>query len=224
MPRWQSIVLAVMAFAVGVFCTWLVLVPLGDRFIPLFFKGDYYDSWLNTVPAILALMALGGVICAALAWQCSRRNMNALFVRTLFIIYIILGIYLIMGKTHGQREINLNPLDLIDQLRWSPDTVALNMAIFIPLGILLYAFRSPWKAFGAALAADIAMESAQYVFALGIADIVDVIMNMSGFAIGYLLAVWFHRKWRIELHGGRYLIIPIGRQIPDSRHEPSSKG
>lgn len=213
MSRRKSIALTVAAFLTGAFLTWLILLPLGDRFIPLLLTDALEDIYYSDAfgPILLVLTVAGGAICAALAWQCAQRSVSVTFVRTLFAIYIVAGFLIIMGKKSGTSALNLDILDLIDQLTYSLTIVALNVAIFVPLGILLYSFHSAWKAFGLALAVDVGMEAAQYLFGLSIADVVDVLTNMTGFTIGYLIAVLFHRFWHVEREGGRYLIIPVDR-------------
>jgi len=68
------------------------------------------------------------------------------------------------------------------------------------VGVLAYVvFGRAWKAvaFGAAL--SLAMEAGQYVFALGLTDIDDLIMNTPGAAVGVgvakLFGPRFHPLW-----------------------------
>lgn len=105
-------------------------------------------------------------------------------------LFIALGTYLItlcfvlLGKSIGISGYNLNPFqsDL-----FSAGTL-LNIAVFVPTGFLLQLlFRKPGKTLLAGLCSVIAIELVQLIFELGIADVIDVIANTVGIAIGLSL-------------------------------------
>ena len=64
-----------------------------------------------------------------------------------------------------------------------------NILAFIPLGFLLPAafvsMRKAYRTILAGLAVSMAGEILQYVFAVGVCDIDDMILNTAGTAIGY---------------------------------------
>jgi glycopeptide antibiotics resistance protein len=65
-----------------------------------------------------------------------------------------------------------------------------NIAVFIPMGLLLPNFLKRFifiKSMSLCLAIIIAIETIQFIACLGVADIDDVIVNMSGCLIGFCL-------------------------------------
>ncbi|ALJ19106.1 VanZ family protein [Microbacterium sp. No. 7] len=71
-----------------------------------------------------------------------------------------------------------------------PSEVLLNVLVFVPFGIYLglLAPGRPWARHLAAIAgASLAMEAAQYVLAVGSADVTDVITNTAGGVVGLVL-------------------------------------
>jgi len=70
------------------------------------------------------------------------------------------------------------------------DNLVGNVMIFVPLGLLLGAFKRPkrvWTSLLIVLASTVAVETAQYVFCVGSCDVDDVILNFAGGAIGVVL-------------------------------------
>ncbi|TMV44360.1 VanZ family protein [Paenibacillus mesophilus] len=63
-----------------------------------------------------------------------------------------------------------------------------NILIFIPIGWMFYLqLRSLWWTMFAGLALVLLIELSQYVFRLGITDVVDVMTNMTGILVGFLI-------------------------------------
>jgi glycopeptide antibiotics resistance protein len=63
-----------------------------------------------------------------------------------------------------------------------------NILIFIPIGWMLYLLlRGFWRTMLAGLALVLPIELSQYVFRLGITDVVDVMTNTTGISAGFLL-------------------------------------
>ncbi len=113
--------------------------------------------------------------------------------KTLFVLYLLALLWLVLFKTsldipsvfavHIQK-INLVPFAGITQdYRGMID----NIVVFIPLGLLVAAnfthvrFRHKLAAIAAL---SIAVEVVQFVFAIGVTDITDVITNVTGGYIG----------------------------------------
>lgn len=98
-----------------------------------------------------------------------------------------------------------------------------NIAFFVPVGVLAYVvFGRAWKAvaFGAAL--SLAMEAGQYVFALGLTDIDDLIMNTLGAAVGVGVAKLFGPRFHPLWVGLGYAValvflglVLVGEQLGD---------
>lgn len=126
------------------------------------------------------------------------------FMRAETIAYLILLLAIVMLKSRGVQAVNLNIFDIYTQAIEYPASVAVNVFLFVPVGMLLFRYiKSVPKAFALALAIIVVIEALQYCLHLGIADIVDVVVNMIGLSIGYLsLDV---------LRGKGVCVIPDGR-------------
>jgi Glycopeptide antibiotics resistance protein len=114
----------------------------------------------------------------------------------LFAIYLLVLTWLILFKlqfsipnmTEG-RIINLIPLlgsfDDTGALRFSE--IRVNILAFIPLGIYICMLKAPWsfvKKILAIVGLTLAFEITQFIFAIGRADITDVLSNTLGGIIG----------------------------------------
>jgi glycopeptide antibiotics resistance protein len=135
------------------------------------------------------------------------------------LLYTLLGAYLLLltgvvmfklpfyspaGDT--ARVVNLVPLagsfDGHGGLLWGE--IAYNMALFVPLGVYLRTL-SRWTLLGQVAATaglSCGFEVAQYSFALGVADVTDVIDNTLGGAVGMAVAAML-----AKLFGGKASIV-----------------
>jgi len=115
-------------------------------------------------------------------------------VKTALIIYLLLLLWLVLFKTsldivsvlteHQTRSISMIPFSgrLSEMLE--------NFIVFIPLGLLLgAAFRETafWKKFAFIFTLSLAIETIQYVLAIGISDITDIITNTLGGLLGLIV-------------------------------------
>jgi glycopeptide antibiotics resistance protein len=114
----------------------------------------------------------------------------------LFAIYAILLVAIILFKfpfqyqlTSNGRELNLIPFggSYTDFRRLGLGEVIENVLIFVPLGIYVSMLKNQWSFARRALvivATSVAFESIQFAFAIGRADITDVICNAFGGVVG----------------------------------------
>ena len=133
------------------------------------------------------IFAASSLLLFANLVQISCNRFFGPFFKVEFALYVVALAAVLFLKSVGVQEWNIDPSALIPQLLLSPFSVLLNVVLFVPLGsaaVLL--FRKEWCAFAAAFLLVVAVEVTQYLFSLGIADIVDVLLNMTGFSIGYL--------------------------------------
>jgi Glycopeptide antibiotics resistance protein len=114
----------------------------------------------------------------------------------LFIIYLLALIWLILFKLqfsipdrNAGRIINLIPLlgsfDSNGAIRYSE--IRVNVLAFIPLGIYICMLKAPWsfvKKIFAIAGLTLGFEIIQFIFAIGRADITDVLSNTLGGVIG----------------------------------------
>ena len=134
--------------------------------------------------------------------------------RLLFLIYCVVMLWLLFGQRWGNHSaltddhanINLIPFRTITQyisLLNNPAfrthafvNLAGNVLLFVPLGYLLPRIWKPFHLFFATVPMVammiILVEFLQYATGLGSCDIDDLILNISGAAIGYL--IWLLKK------------------------------
>lgn len=119
-----------------------------------------------------------------------------------FVLYLILLVWVIVFKTDPYSVLALEPkvrqpVNLIpfgasvvaNGSVYVPEIVE-NALVFIPLGLFISMLSKRggvWKSVLIGLALSLAFEAAQYAFAIGCADITDVIMNNLGALLGALL-------------------------------------
>lgn len=113
----------------------------------------------------------------------------AVLLRALFLKLVPIGEIFDVGER--LRALNLIPFGGSAYLHAVKKDVVINTVLFAPLGFLL-AMRSKGKSrrpllLFAALAASVLTEALQYLLALGVADITDVISNTVGAALGFAL-------------------------------------
>lgn len=73
-----------------------------------------------------------------------------------------------------------------------------NLVIFIPFGIIVpkvfHSINKVWKMLLVTLATSIAIEAIQYILACGTSEVEDVIMNVAGGIVGYLIIRVIYNK------------------------------
>ncbi len=116
-----------------------------------------------------------------------------------FCVYFILLVWLIIFKFSTSfsdlpniRSINLIPyyyaLDSITHLK----QVIYNIIVFVPLGVYVQIFKNNWKIiskFGVVFGVSFIFEALQYIFAIGVSDITDIIGNTAGGILGIFLFI-----------------------------------
>ncbi|MDF2650146.1 MAG: VanZ family protein [Paenibacillus sp.] len=155
----------------------------GRYLLRLMFGEAAFDSiW----PSI-ALFLLTSLLFVANIYQLCRGRFYKWFVWLEGIAYFLSSMIFILFKTYGDGIAGVN-------LQWravfwnnNVETLA-NILIFIPIGWMLYLLlRSLWRTMFAGLALVLLIELTQYVFRLGITDVVDVMTNMTGILVGFLI-------------------------------------
>ena len=122
---------------------------------------------------------------------------------TIFIIYISYLIYLTFfdhfyGRGFTHRSINIIPFKTIIKFLSSSynfdivvTNIAGNIAAFVPMGFLLpivfNRLSGLFRVFIVCLSATLSIEIFQYVTGAGVSDIDDVLLNVLGGLLGYLI-------------------------------------
>lgn len=134
-------------------------------------------------------------------------------IRLLFVVYVFLMLWLLFGQRFGTqvytqqlaRSLNFRPFATVgmylkllrshaSEAFWRHAIVNLagNVVMFVPLGFFLPSIFSEFRGFFATFFFSLLLialvEVVQYFTMLGACDIDDLILNMMGICIGYLLS------------------------------------
>lgn len=139
-----------------------------------------------------------------------KSKSQKIFSAIVFGVYFVLLVWLVLFKLHiniGEvshaRTLNLIPFrfDMGAELSIQLKEVLYNVLVFIPLGVYVNMYRHPWifwKKIIPCMAVSFLFELLQFVFALGVSDITDLITNTLGGVLGLLLYALlrkvFHEK------------------------------
>lgn len=146
----------------------------------------------NVMSNPVFMISLHSIIAAIAFFMTLQVAMNRYFipaVKIAPIVYAIFALVLIMMKSRGVQGLNLNPLDLINHFACSPATVFFNMLVFLPFGITFHSKGVSFKESTViGFAVSLFCEAAQFIFKLGLFDIVDITLNVFSFIFGYCIA------------------------------------
>jgi glycopeptide antibiotics resistance protein len=113
-------------------------------------------------------------------------------------IYLILLVWLILFKLSTNfadlshiRSINFIPFKGAMTVNQAAEfkEILYNIIVFIPLGVYVSVFKSDWsgaKRIALCLGASFIFEALQFIFAIGVSDITDLITNTLGGLIGIM--------------------------------------
>lgn len=150
----------------------------------------FHGAYAAVGPGIFAgtILVLSGVFFGAFIFQLLAKRFEVVFAAAVGLLYLSSLWYVLFNRTPGTRGINLDITQFGAQFASTPLDMMWNIAIFLPLGMVLQALiKSMWKtAIGAAVLALI-VEGAQYIFSVGIFDILDIVLNVGGIMLGALI-------------------------------------
>lgn len=150
----------------------------------------FHGAYAAVGPGIFAgtILVLSGVIFGAFIFQLLAKRFEVVFAAAVGLLYLFSLWYVLFDRTPGTRGINLDITQFGAQFASTPLDMMWNIAIFLPLGMVLQALiKSMWKtAIGAAVLA-LMVEGAQYIFSVGIFDILDIVLNVGGIMLGALI-------------------------------------
>ncbi|QBE49854.1 VanZ family protein [Leucobacter triazinivorans] len=124
----------------------------------------------------------------------------------LFAVYLALLVWIVLWKLEvphigiaGVRQLKLVPFGAGAGFGANaPLEIAANVALFLPFGLYLGLIAPAWswgRVAWASAGAALALETAQYVLAIGVSDTTDLIVNTAGGLIGFGLAALAHRRF-----------------------------
>lgn len=120
-------------------------------------------------------------------------KMKRLILYIEFCLYLIALLIFLLLKSPGVQGVNLSFAGFWIDLQYSTFEVVMNIILFIPLGILLANKLKIVSTVLLSLIFIITIESIQYIFKLGVFDVIDIATNFSGILIGYLpVRIWLY--------------------------------
>ena len=117
--------------------------------------------------------------------------------KVLMVVYLAVLVWIILFKMQfsfevmgTMRSVNLIPLAGSMVINGVPHyaEVVQNLLVFVPLGMyaaMLLERRPFWLALVLVVGTTLALETTQYVFAMGASDITDILSNTAGGLVGY---------------------------------------
>ncbi|MFA9493036.1 VanZ family protein [Streptococcus sp. E17BB] len=155
-------------------------------YLVLLLGGAGVDILSQTWLIITSLVAII-LLFATNVWQLLHLRFKKTFLKVQTLLYLVALLFVIMLKSRGVQGINLNPLNLLTQFQESAFIVFANIVLFIPVGFLLFRRVKTLKmVVASATIGLIILEISQYLLHLGIADVADILTNLSGILLGYL--------------------------------------
>ena len=189
------------------------------------FIGTIFYFFRNAIPLALIGLAAGAVILVMLNLKCRREG--KCFPKGQAVAFLLLLCYLgglaaitLMNRMDGMRTgVQLLPF-LAFWEAWNNFTLQiwlnplLNIAMFLPLGVLLplavKRFRRWFWMLTAGVGTSLVIELLQYVLGRGQADVDDLICNVLGAMLGYCFCMLFvslvRKQWKTA---GAYAILPL---------------
>lgn len=123
-------------------------------------------------------------------------------------VYIVIGITFLSREKHSDTYINLRPFSTFDKTLVYPKYIFENILMLIPLAILLYLLAAPFRKLSISLLvgffSSLAIEIMQLITRLGLFIVDDILTNILGMLIGYLIcrmAEWLYKSCYIILEG-----------------------
>ncbi len=147
---------------------------------------DYFYglSSLYLILTVVALIMQIVVVVAGMIYVIYKKDCPRIIVILSLILYGIVMLILLFGRSNAERTINLNILEL-----FSKDAIIhnlLNFIFFIPIGYVLR--KKSWVyALICAIVFVAGIESIQLITARGIFDVVDIIIDFGAIILGYAM-------------------------------------
>lgn len=121
-----------------------------------------------------------------------NRQLSPKAIKALYLFYFIVMLIMLFGRYTTVRKYNF---DLKESFAILNDTIIFmaifNIIYFIPLGIWLKRLKFPLFLF-VAPSIILSIESLQWITARGIFDISDIVLNLAGLLIGYIIGRLFN--------------------------------
>lgn len=150
-----------------------------------FIRSFYLFKFINTPYFVIAYLILGGVYFMTVFNQLLDKKIHKNLVTGSFLFYCLILIFILFYKSVGIRGYEWNVFKLIEYLRYDTTAALINISLFIPMGLFIK--RLDVKTILLSIAMLFGIEAIQYIFSLGIFDLLDILLNFVGLLIGYQL-------------------------------------
>ena len=222
---------AIVSFLVGIFS------PIAVAGIRILIGGEitaYHIERFKSLGYSLVLKncLIGLVVCAIYLlfvwgirkWMSNKVKMsNILFYGVMGLYFVIMFWILFQRRSmSGLRIVNIYPFSTIQGYfningaflsDFAITNILGNIVIFIPMGIYISLFRkktSVWINTILVGLVSLSVEILQYIFAVGMADVDDLILNTIGGFIGVILFKWIHNVYQEKAKEVITVLAPIG--------------
>ena len=140
------------------------------------------------LPFVIFLLIMQTILAYFLLKLAMDKKKEIISYRILWICYFIVMGTLLLGRPVAFRAYNINPLEIIKDLHTGKAAwvgMFVNISFFVPIGYL-FRKQSFAKVIVAMLPVELAIETSQYIFYLGVFDVNDIILNILGVIIGWI--------------------------------------
>lgn len=187
------------------------IINIALTLVSFAFSSWFYEHYLMTYTHYISsygvsfTLALNTIITLILTYftfilihLVYTKKITSLTVAVSYFIYFMILIYVILLKNIGIQGYSFNPLSFIsDFTSGSRFVPIMNLVMFIPLGFL---FRPSKENFILAFFGLLTIETAQYVFHLGIFDLGDITLNLLSIGIGSATSNCFKKMVKSTYH------------------------
>jgi len=186
----KTIALATILASISLVVSFFLFYICLDNLLLRQFMGVFIQISLRIYFALVLFTILWGLV---------RGRIPKSLILTLGILYAAILISVVMFKSTDIRQLNLNPFNVFRDLLNIPSLVVANFLFFIPVGIFVrYVLCKVNVRYLLILsfAVPLVFEVLQYIFRLGIADSIDVIMNGCGIVLGIWIMLLLEKSRR----------------------------
>lgn len=148
-------------------------------------RSFYTIRFTNTPLFIISYLILSGLYFVTVFYQLYNKKVHKHLVTISLFIYFLLLIFILFFKSVGIRGYEWNIFKLLEYLRYDTIAALINISLFIPLGVFIKKLNI--KTLFLLICMLFGVETIQYIFSLGIFDILDILFNFIGLLLGYQL-------------------------------------
>ncbi|WP_442914572.1 VanZ family protein [Lactimicrobium sp.] len=163
--------------------------------ITYFYQGSFKFEQILYIVIYLGQSVLIYLFISLLQKRAISRHQ----IRLLWCFYIVIMLILLFGRSYFGISVNLNPLKLFEMDSYTFFQNLFNFILFMPIGMLFKTSDSNKHVLLLSLISVLSIETIQLVSRRGIFDIVDILFDMIGIYVGFLLSQHISSKYKIEI-------------------------